>query len=37
MISLALLGMIPQPLKLTGIALACVAAVLLAIEPEEAT
>jgi drug/metabolite transporter (DMT)-like permease len=34
-ISLLLLGMVPQPLKLAGITLACVAAVLLAIEPEE--
>jgi len=34
-ISLLLLGMVPQPLKLAGILLACVAAVLLAIEPEE--
>ena len=34
-IALALLGMVPQPLKLVGILLACVAAVLLAIEPEE--
>jgi uncharacterized membrane protein len=33
-ISLLLLGMVPQPLKLTGILLACIAAVLLAIEPE---
>jgi uncharacterized membrane protein len=34
-ISLALLGLVPQPLKLAGIVLAFVAAVLLAIEPEE--
>ncbi len=33
-ISLLLLGMVPQPLKITGILLACIAAVLLAIEPE---
>jgi uncharacterized membrane protein len=35
LISLALLGIVPQPLKLTGIALAFVAAALLALEPEE--
>ncbi len=35
-ISLALLGLVPQPLKLAGIVLACIAAVLLAIEPDEA-
>jgi uncharacterized membrane protein len=35
-ISLAVLGLVPQPLKLTGIVLAFVAAALLAIEPEEA-
>ena len=34
-IALAVLGIMPQPLKLTGIALAFVAAALLAIEPEE--
>ena len=34
-ISLLLLGLVPQPLKLAGIVLAFVAAVLLAIEPEE--
>jgi uncharacterized membrane protein len=34
-ISLLLLGLVPQPLKLAGIVLACIAAVLLAIEPEE--
>ena len=34
-ISLLLLGLVPQPLKLTGILLAFIAAVLLAIEPEE--
>ena len=34
-IALALLGLVPQPLKLTGLVLALVAAVLLAIEPEE--
>lgn len=33
-ISLLLLGLVPQPIKLAGILLACVAAVLLAIEPE---
>jgi drug/metabolite transporter (DMT)-like permease len=35
LISLALLGIVPQPLKLTGVVLAFVAAALLAIEPEE--
>jgi uncharacterized membrane protein len=35
LISLALLGIMPQPLKLTGIVLAFLAAALLAIEPEE--
>jgi uncharacterized membrane protein len=35
-ISLAVLGLVPQPLKLTGILLAFIAAALLAIEPEEA-
>ena len=34
-IALAVLGIMPQPLKLTGIVLAFVAAALLAIEPEE--
>lgn len=37
LIALALLGIIPQPLKLLGIALAFAAALLLAIEPEERT
>ncbi len=36
-IALALLGIVPQPIKLTGITLAFAAAVLLAIEPEERT
>ena len=36
-ISLLLLGLVPQPLKLVGIVLAFAAAVLLAIEPEEST
>jgi drug/metabolite transporter (DMT)-like permease len=35
LIALAILGIVPQPLKLLGIALAFVAAALLAIEPEE--
>jgi uncharacterized membrane protein len=35
-IALAVLGIMPQPLKLTGIVLAFIAAALLAIEPEEA-
>jgi len=35
LIALALLGNMPQPLKLTGIGLAFLAAVLLAIEPED--
>ena len=35
LISLATLGLVPQPVKLTGIGLALVAAILLAIEPEE--
>jgi uncharacterized membrane protein len=35
LIALALLGIMPQPLKLTGIGLAFLAAVLLAIEPED--
>ena len=35
LISLALLGIVPQPLKLVGIVLAFAAATLLAIEPEE--
>jgi uncharacterized membrane protein len=37
LIALALLGMIPQPLKIVGIVLAFLAAALLAIEPEERT
>jgi uncharacterized membrane protein len=37
LIALALLGVVPQPLKLVGIGLAFVAAALLAIEPEERT
>ena len=37
MISLALLGVIPGPLKLIGIVLAAIAAVLLAIEPDTTT
>ena len=36
-LALALLGLVPQPLKITGIVLAFVAAALLAIEPEEET
>ena len=36
LLALALLGLVPQPLKIAGIALAFVAAALLAIEPEEA-
>jgi drug/metabolite transporter (DMT)-like permease len=36
-ISLALLGLVPPPLKLTGMALAFLAAALLAIEPEPDT
>jgi len=35
LISLAILGVMPQPLKITGILLAFLAAALLAIEPEE--
>jgi drug/metabolite transporter (DMT)-like permease len=35
LIALALIGIMPQPLKLTGMALAFAAAALLAIEPEE--
>jgi drug/metabolite transporter (DMT)-like permease len=35
LLALALLGLVPQPLKLLGIGLAFVAAALLAIEPEE--
>ena len=35
LIALAILGIMPQPLKLTGIALAFLAALLLAIEPED--
>jgi len=34
-IALALLGLVPAPLKLAGMLLALIAAVLLAIEPEE--
>ena len=37
LLALALLGLVPQPLKIAGIVLAFVAAALLAIEPEEAT
>ena len=37
LLALALLGLVPQPLKITGIVLAFIAAALLAIEPEEAT
>ena len=37
LLALALLGLVPQPLKITGIVLAFVAAALLAIEPEEGT
>ncbi len=37
LIALALLGIVPQPLKLTGIVLAFLAAALLALEPEEAS
>jgi uncharacterized membrane protein len=37
LISLALLGLVPSPLKIVGIVLAFVAAALLAIEPEEKT
>ena len=36
LIALAVLGIMPQPLKLTGIGLAFLAAVLLALEPEDA-
>jgi drug/metabolite transporter (DMT)-like permease len=35
LLSLALLGIVPQPLKIVGIVLAFLAAALLAIEPEE--
>jgi hypothetical protein len=35
LIALALLGIVPQPLKLVAIVLAFAAATLLAIEPEE--
>jgi uncharacterized membrane protein len=35
LLSLALLGVVPQPLKIVGIVLAFLAAALLAIEPEE--
>jgi len=37
LIALALLGVVPQPLKIAGIALAFVAAALLVIEPQEGT
>jgi uncharacterized membrane protein len=37
LIALAILGLVPQPLKIVGIVLAFAAAALLAIEPEEAT
>jgi drug/metabolite transporter (DMT)-like permease len=37
LIALALLGIVPQPLKILGIVLAFLAAALLAIEPEEST
>jgi drug/metabolite transporter (DMT)-like permease len=37
LLALALLGLVPQPLKIAGIVLAFVAAALLAIEPEEST
>jgi drug/metabolite transporter (DMT)-like permease len=37
LLALALLGLVPQPLRIAGIVLAFVAAGLLAIEPEEAT
>jgi uncharacterized membrane protein len=37
LIALALLGLVPQPLKITGIVLAFIAAALLTIEPEEGT
>jgi uncharacterized membrane protein len=37
LLALALLGLVPQPLKIVGIVLAFVAAALLAIEPEEGT
>jgi uncharacterized membrane protein len=36
LIALAILGLMPQPLRLTGIGLAFLAAVLLALEPEDA-
>ncbi len=36
LLALALLGLVPQPLKIIGIVLAFIAAALLAIEPEEA-
>jgi drug/metabolite transporter (DMT)-like permease len=35
LIALAILGVVPQPLKIAGIAFAFLAAALLAIEPEE--
>jgi drug/metabolite transporter (DMT)-like permease len=37
LIALALLGLVPQPLKIAGIVLAFIAAGLLAVEPEEGT
>ena len=37
LIALALLGLVPQPLKIAGIVLAFIAAALLTIEPEEST
>jgi drug/metabolite transporter (DMT)-like permease len=37
LIALVLLGLVPQPLKITGIVLAFIAAALLTIEPEEGT
>ena len=37
LLALALLGLVPQPLKIAGIVLAFIAAALLAIEPEEGT
>jgi len=37
LLALALLGLVPQPLRIAGIVLAFVAAALLAIEPEEGT
>jgi drug/metabolite transporter (DMT)-like permease len=37
LLALALLGLVPEPLKIAGIVLAFIAAALLAIEPEEST